>query len=130
MGGRGGSGGSYGGSADGVFSSKKTTKVETIYRETRGYSRSYYKDEVLEATTDGKGNVTFSYASGGTYEKTGKTNRTNYVTFELQAGAVNGETFNINWNRVNSISGQTYSLRSAAKAAGLKWDGKSKTWKR
>ena len=114
----------------GVITSAKKTVVETVYREERGYSQSYYKDEVLEATADKNGNVTFSYASGGTYDKTAKTNRTNYVKFELVAGAVNGKTFNIDWSKVNSVSGQTYSLRQAAKDAGLKWDGKNKRWVR
>lgn len=114
----------------GVFSSSVPQKIETIYMEQRGYSSSYYKDEVLEATADKDGNVVFSYAKGGSYEKGAKTNRTNYVTFDLIAGAVNGETFNIDWSKVNSISGQTYSLRSAARAAGLKWDREAKRWVR
>ena len=131
MGGRGGASGARGGgSADGVIMSGATRKIETVYREARGYQSSYYKDEVLEATTDGNGNVTFSYAKADSYEKTAKTNRTNYVTYTLKAGAVNGETFNIDWSKVNSISGQTYSLRSAAKSAGLSWDSTEKKWKR
>ena len=131
MGGRGGTSGiSGGGSADGVITSGATRTIETVYREARGWQKSYYKDEVLEATTDGKGNVTFSYAKADSYEKTAKTNRTNYVTYTLNAGAVNGETFNIDWSKVNSISGQTYNLRDAAKSAGLKWDSAEKKWKR
>lgn len=131
MGGRGGSSGvQSGGSADGVITSGATRTIETVYREARGWQKSYYKDEVLEATTDGKGNVTFSYAKADSYEKNAKTNRTNYVTYTLKAGAVNGETFNIDWSKVNSISGQTYNLRDAAKSAGLKWDSAEKKWKR
>ena len=131
MGGRGSSSGVRGGgSADGVITSGSTRTIETVYREARGWQKSYYKDEVLEATTDGKGNVTFSYAKADSYEKTAKTNRTNYVTYTLKAGAVNGETFNIDWSKVNSISGQTYNLRDAAKSAGLKWDSAEKKWKR
>ena len=131
MGGRGSSGGGLG-SKDGVFTSNKTRTIETVYREARsGFGgSSYYKDEVLEATTDGKGNITFDYARGGSYEKTAKTNRTNYVTFNLKAGAVNGETFNIDWSKVQSVQGKTYSLRDAAKSAGLKWDGATKSWRR
>ena len=131
MGGRGaGSGVRGGGSADGVIMSGATRTIETVYREARGWQKSYYKDEVLEANTDGKGNVTFSYAKADSYEKTAKTNRTNYVTYTLKAGAVNGETFNIDWSKVNSISGQTYNLRDAEKSAGLKWDSAEKKWKR
>lgn len=131
MGGRGGTSGVRGGgSADGVIMSGAKRTIETVYREARGWQKSYYKDEVLEANTDGKGNVTFSYAKADSYEKTAKTNRTNYVTYTLKAGAVNGETFNIDWSKVNSISGQTYNLRDAAKSAGLKWDSAEKKWKR
>ena len=131
MGGRGGkSGVRGGGSADGVIQTGATRTIETVYREARGFQRAYFKDEVLEATTDGKGNVTFSYAKADSFEKTAKTNRTNYVTYTLKAGSVNGETFNIDWSKVNSISGQTYSLRSAAKNAGLSWDSTEKKWKR
>ena len=131
MGGRGGSSGiRSGGSADGVIMSGGTRTIETVYREARGFQKAYYKDEVLEATTDGKGNVTFSYAKADSFEKTAKTNRTNYVTYTLNAGAVNGETFNIDWSKVNSISGQTYNLRDAAKSAGLSWNSTEKKWKR
>lgn len=119
-----------GGSSDGVFEKNTKTKIETIFREGRYGSKSYYKDEVLEAETDGKGNVTFQYARGGKFEKTSITNRTNYVTFNLKAGAVNGETFNINWNNVKSISGQTYNLRQQAKENGMKWNGKEKRWEK
>lgn len=131
MGSRGSSSGVRGGgSADGVIVPGEARTIKTIYREARGWHSSYYKDEVLEATTDGKGNVTFSYAKADSYEKTAKTNLTNYVTYTLQAGAVNGQTFNIDWSKVKSISGQTYKLREAAKAAGLKWDNTNKKWVR
>lgn len=119
-----------GGSSDGVIVSGEMRKIETTYREARGMRSAYYADEVLEATTDGKGNVTFSYAKADSFTKTAKTNRTNYVTYTLNAGAVNGQTFNIDWSKVNSISGKTYSLKSAAKDAGLKWDSAEKKWKR
>ena len=70
MGGRGGASGTRGGgSADGVIMSGATRTIETVYREARGWQKSYYKDEVLEATTDGKGNVTFSYAKADSFEK-------------------------------------------------------------
>lgn len=130
MGGR-GSAGSSGNSftSDGALSTKKS-KIETVYREARGWQSAYYKDKVLEATTDGKGNVTFDYARGGTFEKTAKTNRTNYVTFELSAGAVNGVPFGINWDKVNSISGQTFELKKYAKDNGLSWDRDKKRWQR
>ena len=133
MGGRGAvGGGKYEkASPDGVFLSNEPRKIETVYREARGLkSPSYFKDEVLEAVTDGYGNLTFDYPEAKDWSKTAKTNRTNYVTYEIKAGAVNGKSFNIDWSKVNSIEGKTYNLRQEAKEAGLHWDGKSKKWTR
>lgn len=131
MGGRGSGSGRGGGfSKDGALTMNNPKTIETRYFERRGWSPLRFDDEVLEATTDGKGNLTFTYASGGTFEKTAKTNRTNYVTYKIDAGAVNGNTFNVNWDKVNSISGQTYNLRQAAKEHGLSWDSAKKMWRR
>ena len=119
-----------GGSKDGsiIGGAKKT--VEARYIEGRGWNRGRYDTEVLEATTDGKGNLTFDYAQPDSREKTAKTNKTNYLTYNVQAGAVDGKSFGINWDEVQSVSGQTYNLRAEAKAHGLSWDGATKSWRR
>lgn len=119
-----------GGSKDGsiIGGAKKT--VEARYIEGRGWNRGRYDTEVLEATTDGKGNLTFDYAQPDSREKTAKTNKTNYLTYNVQAGAVDGKSFGINWDKVQSVSGQTYNLRAEAKAHGLSWDGATKSWRR
>ena len=141
FGGRGGgSGGSGGGgyvkgSSDGTLMRAKKRTIETtmIERPTLnrwGWSNRAYKTEVLEATTDGKGNVSFSYATPTSNVKTAKTNKTHDLTYELAHGAVDGKTFGIDWSKVKSISGQTYSVKDEAKAAGLKFDGATKTWRR
>ena len=119
-----------GGSKDGsiIGGAKKT--VEARYIEGRGWNRGRYDTEVLEATTDGKGNLTFNYAQPDSREKTAKTNKTNYLTYNVQAGAVDGKSFGINWDKVQSVSGQTYNLRAEAKAHGLSWDGATKSWRR
>ena len=124
MGGRGGSGGG------GAIVAGKPQTITTTYYSSRSIGGSRFKNEVLEATSDKKGNVTFSYATPTFNGPPAKTNKTQDVTYKVKAGAVDGETFGIIWSKVNSISGQTYSLRSAAKAAGLKWDGATKTWRR
>ena len=124
MGGRGGAGGG------GAITAKKETTITTTYFSAGSRGGSRFKNEVLEAKADKSGNVTFSYANGKFHGPSAKTSKTQDVTYKLKAGAVDGETFGINWSKVNSISGQTYSLRSAAKAAGLKWDGATKTWRR
>ena len=124
MGGRGGSGGG------GAIVAGKPQTITTTYYSSRSIGGSRFKNEVLEATADKKGNVTFSYATPTFSGPSAKTNKTQDVTYKVKAGAVDGKTFGINWSKVNSISGQTYSLRAAAKAAGLKWDGSTKTWRR
>lgn len=127
MGGRGGSSGFS--SSDGVIQNAKPRTIESFYREGRmGLGGGYYKKQVLEAKTDGKGNVTFSYATPDTSNQSSR--RTTDLTYNLKAGAVDGEVFGINWSNVKSVSGQTYGIKSAAKENGLKWDSKTKTWRR
>lgn len=79
---------------------------------------------------DNNGNIEFSYAKGDHVPPSAKTNKTHTVTYELAAGAVNGKTFGIDWSKVNSVSGKTYPISDDAKAAGLKWDAKTKKWVR
>lgn len=130
MGGRGGASGAFRGSKDGVILGGAPREIKSYIREARGFSPGYHGDEILEATTDGRGNVTFSYAKADSYEKTAKTNRTVYTTYTLQAGAVNGKSFGIDWSKVQSVSGKTYSMKNEAKQAGMVWDGTKKRWKR
>ena len=129
MGGRGGSSGrGYGGSPDGVIVGGAKTHIETKHVNGRG--GSYFKNEVLEATTDGNGNVTFSYAKGGEWEKLHKTNKTSNVSYDLQAGAVDGKTFGLDLSKAKSISGQTYSVKDEAKKNGFKWNTQRKRWEK
>lgn len=116
-------------SSGGVIENEQTTHIETIYRDRRGGFGSY-DDEILEAKADKDGNVTFSYAKGEFSDSDAKSNVRKHVSFDIVAGAKNGQTFNINWDKVNSIKGQTYSLREQARKAGLKWDANKKMWRR
>lgn len=113
-----------------VEATGNTVKVETVSIDGRGFCSRRYKDTVLEATSDNNGNVTFSYATPVSAYKTAKTNKTNELTFVVPAGAVNGVVFNIDWSKVNSVSGETYTIKHAAKEAGLKWDNENKIWRR
>ena len=129
MGGRGSTSGMSGGGSNSVIDSKaKTRTIETEYKKGSGFGGGYYKSEVLEAVENGKGNLKFLYATPEKREQTAKTNKTQYLTYKLKAGAENGETFGINWDNVKSVSGQTYNLRSEVKDRGFKWDGKTKSW--
>lgn len=55
MGGRGSYSGMSGNSV--IDRSAKTRTIETVYRESRGYSGSYYKDTILEAVDRGNGSL-------------------------------------------------------------------------
>ncbi len=113
----------------GVIENEEPRHIESTYRRNRTFG-SGYDDKVLEAKADSNGNVTFSYAKAEFSKNDAPSNVKRHVSYDVVAGALNGKTFNINWNKVNSINGETYDLREQAKAAGLKWDGKLKKWKR
>lgn len=77
MGGRGasskrGTGGAGGGSSDGVIMSNKPVTIETDYRTRGNGAYGEYRNEVLEAKTDGSGNVTFNWASATSFDKESK----------------------------------------------------------
>lgn len=105
-----------------------TRTIEAVFREARGFERSYYKSEVLEAVAGKDGELKFEYATPESREKGAKTNRTQYLTYKLKSGAKNGEVFGINWDKVSSVSGQTYNLRDELKRRGYRWDGTAKKW--
>ena len=110
--------------------SAKAKTIETQYKTSSGSFHGYtgYKDEILEAKSDSSGNVIFEYATPKTREKTAKTNKTQYVTFELKHGAVNGEIFGVNLDKAISVSGQTYNLKDELKKKGFKWNKDRKAW--
>lgn len=125
----GGRGNTSGFSGSGVLNKKAPIRtIETVYRESRGFSGSYYKDSVLEAIDQKNGELSFVYATPESREKTAKTNRTQYLTFKLKSGAENGDIFGVNWDNVKSVSGQTYDIKSELKERGFRWDGKTKKW--
>lgn len=110
----------------GVIDRKASARtIETTYRRSTGY-----KSEILEAVDGGNGQLEFRYATPQKREKTAKTNQTEYVTFKLKAGAENGDIFGVNWDKVKSVSGQTYNIKGDIKDRGFKWDGKNKRWVR
>ena len=87
----------------------KPRQIETQYRRPSVSMRGItgYKDEILEAKADKYGNVTFEYATPKEREKLAKTNKTEYVTYEVSHGAINGEIFGVNLDKASSVSGQT-----------------------
>lgn len=124
MGGRGGSG--FGAATGGkqksaVFGSDAPLKVETRYIEGRGFQRGRYDDTVLQAVDKGDGAVELVYAQADSYNKTAKTNKTNYVTYTLDHGFVNNSPHNINFEKITSFSGQTYQVKEELKKRGYKF---------
>lgn len=105
MGGRGGAGGgsAKSSSAGGMFGREKPLKVETRYIEGRGFTRGRYDDTVLQAVSLGDGKVELQYAKADSYNKTAKTNKTNYVTYTLDHGFVNDTPHNINFEKNHII---------------------------
>lgn len=108
---------------------------------------------VLEAKSDGEGNITLDFADNeGYYQQNSKTT---YALYKLKCGITNAEkvhgsrefedgttgkykfkeensdgyttSVGINWDKVNSVSGQTYHVQSLIRKKGFKWDeGKKK----
>lgn len=100
-------------------------KVETEYIEGSGYGRGYYKKTVLEAVDRGGGVIELGYAQPASRTKLAKTNKTNYLTYNLKAGFVVGrrdaESHNINFDNVKAFSGQTYDVKDTLKSKGFRW---------
>ena len=143
FGGRGGFGGGAGGgsgrgsakektSSDGAISySDRTLKAERI----TGYGNS---GTVLEAKTDGKGNLTLEYATPTGYRQ--QNSKTSYAQYEIKAGITdlneNGKwrdgitSVNINWDKVKTVSGKTYGTQRLMRENGFTWNGTKKIWEK
>lgn len=106
--------------------------IESTYIARHGSYRAVYKHEVLEAVVDNEedGKLSFVYAVPTTDKTLAKTNLTHYVTYDLQAGSIDGEIFGINWDEVKIVDGQTYSIRDKLKSYGFRWDTQQKSWVR
>ena len=132
FGGRGSSGGKGGGggtgSRDGTLENVKPRTITTTYHSANYRSNGYYRDSVLEATTDGNGNLTFDFASWKHEAPSAKTNKTHAATTTITHGAINGELVGVDLSKAKSVQGNTYEIRNAIKSHGFRWDGKGKRW--
>lgn len=133
MGGRGASLSKGAVSADGVILKGASKHVERV----TGMAKYGVQDLVLEATTDGKGNVTLQYASATGYRE--QNSRTSYAQYDLKAGITNLRengnpddltSVNINWDKVKTVSGKTFGTQRLMREKGFKWDGAHKIWTR
>lgn len=83
--------------------------------------------------------IGFNYAvstakASGTFDNSNPKANTKDVTYKIKHGIVSWhdsrgvESYGINWDKVSSVSGQTYNLRGTLKEKGFRWDGKTKSW--
>lgn len=94
-----------------------------------------WKRTVLEVQDDGNGNITVGYATPKSYEHPNR--NTTIANYTLKAAIYNEvgnrslQSHNINWDKVQSVSGQTYDIKNYIKDMGFKkFDGKNKRWVR
>lgn len=112
-------------------------------------------EDVLDAKSDGNGNLTLGYATPTQYYA--QNSKTSYGLYELKCGITNASDINrymkdtdyfsgkkskfkddnksydtrsvgIDWDKVNSVSGQTYNIKDLLKSKGFKWNSAGKNW--
>ena len=128
---------------------------EVLYVErlvTKGFGVG---EDVLDAKSDGNGNLTLAYATPTQYYA--QNSKTSYGLYELKCGITNASdvkrymndtdyfsgkkskvkdsnassdvrSVGIDWDKVNSVSGQTYNIKALLKAKGFKWNSAGKNW--
>lgn len=127
---------------------------EVLYVEkivTKGFGVG---EDVLNAKSDGYGNLTLAYATPAEYYQ--QNSKTSYGLYELKSGITNASDLHgsryfsddtrpsskvksendvngvrsvgIDWDKVNSVSGQTFNVKDLLKSKGFKWNGKAKNW--
>lgn len=115
--------------SNGVILSAQTTNIEAEMTKRNKRAIPTYSKEVLKATVDSEGNVTLDYVKGSYSGDYGDLKQTVY--YSIKAGFVDGEPVNMDLSKASSISGKsTYSVREAAKQAGMTWNGKANAYLR
>lgn len=135
-----------GGKVKYISSDKTLTASKPIYitRELGGYGGG----SVLNATTDGNGNISLDYNNNRleTYKQTSKTtvglyelkngitdmrsqdSKTDWGEVRPKTGDI--KSVGIEWSNVKSISGKTYGYGEFFKEKGFKWNRDSKRWEK
>lgn len=104
----------------GVILSDSNTVVNATMTKKNSKASAVYDKTVMSAKVDKDGNVILDYASGVYDGKYG--DPVQNVTYTIKAGVVDGAPVNMDLTKATSISGKnTYSVREAAKEAGMKW---------
>lgn len=113
--------------SNGVILSDQTTNFSAEMTKRNKKATPTYSKEVLKATVDSEGNVTLDYAKGSYSGDYGDLKQT--VDYSIKAGFVDGEPVNMDLSKASSISGKsTYSVREAAKQAGMTWNSKANAY--
>lgn len=89
---------------------------------------------VVEAKSDGKGNLTMDYASADSYRE--QNSKTKYAQYTIQNGITNlasegdVKSVGINWDAVQTVSGNTYGAQKLLREKGFTWDSNFKVWEK
>ena len=104
----------------------KEQTITTFYRRKSIYG-PHYRDDVYEAVEqkNEKGGIEIVKAYG-TFDNSNPKANTKDVTYKIQHGIVSYDDSRL--DKVSSVSGQTYNIRSMLKEKGFRWDGKTKSW--
>lgn len=137
-GGASGTGANVGYTRDGTIKTNgEKMLVERVTMRGIPFRDPYSREVVLEASTDGNGNLTLSYATPVGYRE--QNSRTSYAQYEISAGItslgptgknIEMKSNNINWDKVKSVSGKTYGTQSFMREHGFDWDREKKIWKK
>lgn len=103
----------------------KGEPLETENRKSKS-SGDRWKRTILEATSDGNGNVTLSYATPYAYEH--PNNNTTIAKYRIDSGIDDGWMHNLDLSKARSVSGQTFSVKDLIKENGFRWDRDNKRW--
>ena len=158
MGGRGGASAASGGSSGTKYLSSDRalyeSRDEVLYVERINSSGFKGGGDVLQAQSDGNGNITLGYATASDYYQ--QNSKTSYALYELKSGITDAENIHgsrefsdqrstsskiksgneygsirsvgIDWDKVKSVSGPTYNVKGLLKEKGFKWNAAGKNW--
>ena len=133
MGGRGAGSGAGRMSSGGPLA--KVDKPVELTNEKSRSSGDRWKHDIYEAKHVGGGEIALGYAEAKSYEHPNK--NTTVAHYEIEHGMWSSQPgdrspgeIGINWDKVTSVSGQTFAVKSRLKEEGFRWDGKNKKWVR
>lgn len=116
------------GSRDGVLVDAKPQEFTAQYTKTAYGGMSSWDREVLAASTDDYGNLTFSRAQATKYTPNPNNKNKSYGDFTVTHGAYEGRLLGVDLSKAKTVTGQTYSIKEQLKKAGFRWSQDTKGW--